>query len=51
MHLEGNSHMRNGKDDHRSHLIHLDYKVRLRLSDMARFISLLSLAPAFCFFI
>lgn len=31
--------MRDGEDDHRSLLIHLDYKVRLRLSDTARFIS------------
>lgn len=35
--------MRDGEKDHRSLLIHPDYKVRLRLSDMAK--SCLSLFP------
>lgn len=37
--------MRNGEDDHGSLLIPLDYKVRLRLSATARFISPPSPAP------
>lgn len=50
-HDRGHSRVRNGEDDHGSLLIHLDYKVRLRLSDTARFISPPSPAPAVCFFI